>query len=455
MGELPATRRLWSVEAEQAVLGAMFLSPVGAAGDAISAGLTASHFFDQSHRTLWEHVAALAERGSPLDVITLSEHLEAADQLEQVGGNAYLVELTNNTPSSANLMAYVEIVKAKAFQRHYHDLLRRACEGFLDPAERDPVARADQLLAGLEASHSGGEFVPIAEAAKAYVDVLDQRHKNPGLQGLSSGYSCIDYRTKGYNAGDLIVIAARPGMGKTNYVLNILRHVGMQKQLGCALGFSLEMDNSQLIERLLAAQGRIRLGLLKSGEVFTHEDSIARLAPAMSVVRDLDVLLCDSPSMTVQEICAMSRREARRKKPSMVFVDYLGLVDYSGDESRHDLKIAEITRSLKKLGREIGCPVFLLAQLSRRVEERKDKRPMLSDLKDSGAIEADADIVQFLYRDDYYNDDSKWPDQVEVITAKGRGCEVGTDYLTWRGQYALMESNSDKDVPVSGNDGYH
>lgn len=453
MGDMPTTRRLWSVDAEQAVLGAMFLGSRGAADDAIDAGLVASHFFDQGHSTLWQHIQGLAESGRPVDVLTMSERLEQSGQLQQVGGNEYLVELTNNTPSSANMLAYVEIVKTKAFERHYHDLLRRAHEGFLDPTERDPVARADQLLSGLEASHSGGEFVPIAEAARAYVNLLDERHKNPGIQGLSSGYSCIDHRTKGFKSGELIVIAARPGMGKTNYVLNILRHVGMQKQAGCVLGFSLEMDNSSLIERLVAAQGKIQLGLLKSGEVFTHPDSAARLAPAMSVVMGLDAMLCDSPSKTVQEICAMSRREARRKKPSMIFVDYLGLVDYSGDESRHDLKIAEITRSLKKLGREVGCPVFLLAQLSRKVEERKDKRPMLSDLKDSGAIEADADIVQFVYRDDYYNDDSQWPGQVEVITAKGRGCEVGTDYLTWKGQYALMESNSTRDQQGL-NDGY-
>lgn len=446
MLELPGGRRLWSEEAEQAVIGAAMLGRE-AAGDVVGTGLLASHFFDAGHQLIWNHVAALCNSGRPVDVITLSERLQQSGEIERVGGAEYLVAVSNGSVSSANAVAYADIVKSRAFQRHYHGLLLKACEGFSDPTIEDPVAMADQLLASLEANHTGSELVPISGVAAQYVDILEERFNNPGIQGLSTGYSCIDHRLNGMKGGELIVIAARPGMGKTNYILNILRNSAVQHGAERALGFTLEMGNSQLVERLLAAQGKIQKGLLQTGKVFSHEDSMARLTPAMAVIKAMDVLLCDSPTITVQEVCAMSRREARRKKVGMVFVDYLGLVEYSGNESRHDLKIAEITRSLKKLAREIDCPVLLLSQLSRKVEERKDKRPIPSDLKDSGAIEADADVIQFLYRDEVYNENTQHKGQVEIITAKGRECELGTDYLTWRGEYALMESNSTRDAP--------
>lgn len=446
-------RQLWSEEAEQAVLGGLMLSN-DALVDVQGVGLRADHFCDLTHREIWGHIEALGEQGRPTDMITLGTRLEECGKLADVGDYAYLAALTNSTPSSANVVAYAHIVVSKAQQRRYHQVLLKAADGFADPTIDDPIARADQLLASLEATHTGGELVPIKQVAKDYVAELQDRHDNPGIRGLLTGYSNIDWRLKGLQPGQLIIIAARPAMGKTNYVLNILRKASTNNRDKKALGFSLEMGNGELFERLLAAQGKLQMGMLQTGKIFEHEDSVARLYPSASAIGGLNVDLCDNPSLTVQDICSMVRRACRHEPLSMVFVDYLGLIDFTGSEKRHDLIIGEITRSLKKLAREVGIPVLLLAQLSRKVEERKDKRPILSDLRDSGSIEADADVVQFLYRDEYYDENSVYSGQVEVITAKARKGKTGTDYLDWRGEYALMEGRSNKDAE-NNFDGYN
>lgn len=437
-------RQLWSPEAEQAVIGGVMMRN-DALVDVQGTGIRADCFNDLSHREIWADIESLGELGKPQDMLTLGGRLDERGKLQDVGGYEYLADLANNTPSSANVVAYASMVVDKAHQRRYYELLVKAADGFTDPTIADPVGRADQLLALLEAGHSGGDLVPIKQVARDYVAELDDRHKNPGIRGLLTGYSNIDYRLKGLQSGQLVVIAARPSMGKTNYVLNILRNAAVNHRDKLCLGFSLEMGNSELFERMVAAQGKIQMGMLQTGKVFEHEDSVSRLYPSVSTLGGLNVSLCDSPSLTVQDICSMARRAKRKDSLGLVFVDYLGLVDCAGSEKRHDLVIGEITRSLKKLAREIECPVVLLAQLSRKVEERKDKRPLLSDLKDSGSIEADADVVQFLYRDEYYNESSMYAGQVDVITAKCRKGETGTDHLTWRGEYALMESNSIKD----------
>lgn len=441
-------RQLWSQEAEQAVIGGVMLRN-DALVDVQGAGLRPEHFNDLSHREIWTHVETLGEKGRPQDMLTLGGLLEERGKLADIGGYEYLAELTSNTPSAANVVSYAAMVVSKAQQRRYHEVLLKAADGFTDPTVEDPVARADQLLASLDAGHTGGELVLIKQVAKAYVDELEDRHKNPGIRGLLTGYSNIDWRLKGLQPGQLIIVAARPGMGKTNYVLNILRKTATNVRDKMALGFSLEMGNSELFERLVAAQGKIQMGMLQTGKVFEHEDSVSRLFPSVSALAGLNVALCDNPSLTVQDICSMVRRAVRRDPVSLVFVDYLGLIDYAGSDKRHDLIIGEITRSLKKLAREIGVPVLLLAQLSREVEKRKDKRPILSDLKDSGSIEADADVVQFLYRDEYYDENSLHKGQVEVITAKARKGKTGTDYLEWKGEYALMDSQSTRDMENS------
>lgn len=436
---------LTSEAAEQAVLGAAMIDP-DAFGAAEEAGLRVEHFAITGHRALWQAMAAMQGRGVPVDAITLLEQLGASGELERAGGQGYVVELISNTPSAANTGAHARIVMDRAQRREWFRTLSAACAVFLDPACPDPVAKAETLLAGLETRSGLAQFEVLSSVMKAEVERIDHKWNNPGIEGLQTGYHNIDHRLGGLQDGELIVVGARPGMGKTAYMLNIVRQVGLQKQPGAVLVYSLEMTAGSLAQRLLAAQGKIKKDLLRSAKVFDHAESCTRLVAAMGALKDLDIRICDQPGLSVREVRSMALAERRRRGVRLVVVDYLGLIEHEGRERSTADQIGEITRTLKRLARELGCPVMVLAQLNRSVDERANKKPVLRDLRDSGAIEQDADVVQFLYRDDYYNpDNSQWPGQVEVITAKSREAEIGSDYLTWQGQYQLMESNSTYD----------
>lgn len=444
--------QLRSEEAEQAVLGAALMEPEALAL-AVEAGLRAEHFFARAHQLLWAAMVARQGVGQPADPITVCEELTRAGHLDEMGGRGYVAALVDGAGSAANTGAYAQLVLARAQDRQWYGVLKKAITGFTDPYCRDPIAAAEKLLAGLEGRRSTAAFMGLADAVMRYSEDLDFRRANPGIRGLLTGYHNIDFRLNGLQPGDLVVVGARPGMGKTNYLLNIMRQVALQKQPFTIPIFSLEMGTHQLVARLLAAQGGIKGDLLKSAKVFDHADSLARLAPAAGVLKGLNVQVSEDPSLTVGEIASLTRTLHRRERVGLVLVDYLGLVDSDGPVENQALRIAEITRALKKLAKQVGCPVIIAAQLSRKVEERRDKRPMLADLRDSGAIEQDADIVQFLYRDDYYNPTtSQWPGQVEVITAKIRDGEPGTDYLKWEGQYARMTSQSTHDAESGGSE---
>lgn len=438
--------RLTSEAAEQAVLGAAMLD-ADAFGVAQEVGLGAGHFAYVANRALFEAMEALAEAGSPLDPITLAEVLGSRGKLDAVGGVGYLVELSTNTPSAANVESYARIVLERAQQRHWFAVLSQARDGFMDPYCGDPVAQAEAILAQLEARPGLAGFVTLRDALRAEVDRLDHRFNNPGADdGLQMGYHNIDHRLGNLQAGDLMIVGARPAMGKTAYALNVMRQVGLQRKAGTVLVYSLEMTAGSLVQRLLAAQGKVKKDLLRSAKVFDHAESSGRLVAAAQVLSTVDIRICDQPGLTVRQVRSMALAEKRRHGVRLVVVDYLGLLEHEGRERSTADQIGDITRTLKRLARELGCPVIILAQLNREVDKRANKRPVLSDLRDSGAIEQDADVVQFLYRDDYYNpENSQWPGQVEVITAKCREGEIGSDYLGWQGQYQLMESKSTYD----------
>lgn len=448
-----ALERLHSAEAEAAVIGSVILKPESFSL-MLDAGLRAEHFYSLANRSVWEAVVANAEVGRPADPITLSEAMMRANTLDEVGGPGYLVGLAKSTPSSENAAAYAGIVVRKAHERRWLQLLQESVAAFFDPLVADPVAKAEKLVMQLEGATPSSELVPLKDALKDFIALKEDQWQNPGLPGLQMGYHNIDHRLNGLQPGNLLVVGARPGMGKTNYLLNIVRQVALQKHDYQILVFSLEMNNSELVQRLVGAQGRVKGGLLKSAEVFGHPDSAQRLSLAVGELKDLNVKLCDAASLTVGELCAMARSAHRRQPVGMVMIDYLGLLDSDGRSDTQALRIADITRALKRLAKELGCPVGIAAQLSRKVEERRDKRPVLADLRDSGAIEQDADVVQFLYRDEYYYEDTNYPGQVEVITAKLRDGEVGTDYLGWEGKYYRMVSQSTKDVETGGKGSY-
>ena len=446
--------RLTSIEAEQAVLGAALIDP-DAFGVAQEASLAVDHFARADHRLLWSAFETMAGRGMPIDFLTVGEYLGHTGRLDAAGGDAYLAELVSGTPSAANTFAYARIVVARAVQRRWFGALSQARDRFLDPACADPIAEAAALLAALDEGRGHARFSPIREVMKAEVDAIGERYERPGIHGLETGYHNIDHRLGGLQPGELVIVGARPGMGKTAYALNIVRQVGLQRKPGAVLVYSLEMTGGALVQRLLAAQGKVKKDLLRSAKVFDHQDSVARLTAAAGALMDLDIRICDTPGLTVRDIRAMALAERRRHGVRLVVVDYLGLVEFEGRDRSTADQVAEMTKTLKRMARELGCPVLLLAQLNREVDKRANKRPVLPDLRDSGAIEQDADVVQFLYRDEYYyKEKSDHPGQVEVITAKCREGEIGSDYLTWLGQYQLMESNSTYDRPAPAGGGY-
>lgn len=438
---------LTSEAAEQAVIGAAMIDPDGF-GAAEECGLKADHFSVASHRALWSAMAALHAKGVPVDGITLLEQLGASGELERAGGHEYVLELLRDTPSAANTAAYAQIVMERAQRRAWFLTLGAARDAFLDPCCADPIAKAESLLASLDTRSGLAKFEPLAVVLKEEVDRIGHKYENPGLEGLQTGYHNIDHRLGGLQDGELIVVGARPGMGKTAYALNVVRQVALQKVPGSVLVYSLEMTAGSLAQRLVAMQGKIKKDLLRSAKVFDHADSCSRMITAVQALKELDIRICDQPGLTVREVRSMALGERRRRPVRLVVVDYLGLIEHEGRERSTADQVGEVTRTLKRLARELECPVIVLAQLNRSVDERTNKRPVLRDLRDSGAIEQDADVVQFLYRDEYYNKEkSQYPDQVEVITAKSREAEIGSDYLTWLGQYQLMESKSIYDQP--------
>lgn len=444
---------LTSIEAEQAVLGACMIDG-GALSVSQRAGLIEGAFSEPAHQQLWGAMCRLSDKGMGLDVLTLGESLQASGELAELGGDRFLIELVSNTPSAANVEAYARIVVERAQQRRWLQTLQRAAGFFADPTCSDPITQAETLLAGLESRHGGAAFETLRAVLEAEVKRLDARFNgDQGEPGLQTGYHNIDHRLGNLQNGELIVIGARPGMGKTAYSLNIVRQVGKQRQPGSVLVYSLEMTNASLVQRMLAAEGKIKKDLLRSAQVFGHEDSATRLVAATRRLLALDIKLCDQPGLTVREIRSMALAEKRRSGVRLVVVDYLGLIEYEGNDKSTADQVAAVTKTLKRMARELGCPVLLLCQLNRDVDNRANKRPVLRDLRDSGAIEQDADVVQFLYRDEVYTKENcNNPGQVEVITAKCREGEVGTDYLTWQGQYQLMESNSIYDQPPAADD---
>lgn len=436
MGEVnfPASS-LYSREAEQAVIGAVFLDS-GVHAIAEEQGVVADSFYEPQHQKIWDVICRLRLKGQYSDPVTVATELGGDDQLE------YLAVLAANTPSSANVSSYAYIVVERARRRVWFNQLQLARDLFLDPQVQDPIKEADRIVSALD-SFTGKSvgFQSLSEGVKHFLEVAQQRHDNPGIQGLRLGYKHVDHRVQGLQPGNLIIVGGRPGMGKTAYGLNIMRQVALadKDQAHQVLSFSLEMSTLEWVQRMVAAQGHIRSGLLKSGKVFDIEQQLARLNGSCSALQQLDIQICDDPGLTIGEIVAMCRTRHRRKPVSLVMVDYVGLVEsHNARQTRAD-HLGEVSRGLKRLAKELGCVVLGLQQLNRGVEQRASKRPVISDLRDSGAIEQDADVIQFLYRDEYYYPDSLEKGQVEVITAKLRDGEPGTDYLKWRGEYALME----------------
>jgi replicative DNA helicase len=426
-----------SVEGEQSVLGGLLLENL--AWDRAADLLTESDFYRHEHRLIYTAIAALVQAGKPADVITVFERLQALGQAENAGGLAYLNALAQSVPSAANMRRYAEIVRERAILRKLIAASDEIATTAFNPQGRAvpqvlDEAEAKILKIGEEGARQRQGFQSIDKLVVALLDRVNELHDNGAedVTGVRTGYTTLDSMTAGLQKGDLLVLAARPSMGKTAFALNIAEHVAVKEELP-VLVFSMEMGASQLAVRMVGSIGRINQQNLRTGRL--ADDEWGRLAEAVDKLGKSQVFIDETPALTVAELRARARRMARQFGGTLglIVVDYLQLMSGgTGSEENRATELGEISRGLKALAKELQCPVLALSQLNRSVETRNDKRPLMSDVRESGAIEQDADVIMFIYRDDYYNKDtSKEPGVAEIIIAKQRNGPVGTVKLTF------------------------
>jgi replicative DNA helicase len=419
-----------SLEAELAVLGALLIDP--STVDDVVGILTAEDFYRDAHREVFEAILELVNSpgGHQVDVITVSEALRRRGTLDSVGGLAFLMELANVVPTAAHAVYYAQIVHEKAVLRRVIEVGSRmvglAFQG--ESASEEILEQAQQTLSEL-AQRGRREPERLHRILVRALERVERLAGQKGLAGLSTGFPDLDRLTSGLQPADFLVVAARPSMGKTNFCLNIARHVALREQVPVAI-FSLEMSQEQLAMRLIAAEADIDGQRLRNGDL--TEDMWQRLTHALGRLGDAPIYIDDSAGLSPLELAAKARALHRRVPLGLIIIDYLQLMSGRSRAENRQQEISEISRSLKGLARELNVPLLTLSQLSRAVEARNDKRPMLSDLRESGAIEQDADLVAFIYRDDYYVKDSEEEGLAEVIVAKQRNGPTGVVRLMFR-----------------------
>ena len=386
-------------------------------------------FYDGRHAIIFEAMLELFDKRRPIDLITLSEVLESEKNIEQIGGSGYLAEIASSTSSASNIEHYGQIIRDKAILRRLIEASAKI--GDLGHNEEqdvtDTLDQAEQSLFAVSQKFLKDKFVPVKDILTEAFDRIDKIHRDKekgALRGVSSGFKDLDALTAGFQKSDLIIIAGRPSMGKTSFVLNLAEHAAIEEKLPVGV-FSLEMSKEQLIDRLLASQAGVDSWKLRTGNL--SDDDFPRIGYAMGVLSEASLFIDDSPGANIMEIRAKARRLQMEHGLGLIILDYLQLMEgrsRSGDVNRVQ-EITEISRSLKGLARELDVPVIALSQLSRAVEHRDDKRPQLSDLRESGSIEQDADVVMFLYRDDYYDKDSDKKGVTEILIKKHRNGPTG------------------------------
>jgi replicative DNA helicase len=434
-----------SIEAESSVLGGLLLD--NEAWDRCADLLSASDFYRYEHRQIFESIFGLIEGSRPADVITVFEALQSVGKADEVGGLSYLNSLAQYVPSAGNIRRYAEIVRERAILRKLvsaSDEISTAAFNTQGKAVEKILDEAEQKIfsIGEEGSRMKEGFQDMGTLVVDLMDRVQEMADNPNdITGVPTGFYDLDRMTSGLQAGDLIILAARPSMGKTSLAINIAEHVALNEELPVAV-FSMEMGAAQLAVRIVGSIGRIDQGHLRTGKL--SDEEWPRLTEAIEKLRNIQLHIDETPGLTVSQLRANARRLARKcgGKLGLIVIDYLQLMSVSGsmsDENRATA-VGEISRGLKMLAKELGCPVIALSQLSRGVEARTDKRPMMSDLRESGAIEQDADVIMFIYRDDYYNKDSKEPGVAEVIISKQRNGPTGAAKLAFLKPLTKFES---------------
>ncbi|ASI36818.1 MULTISPECIES: replicative DNA helicase [Exiguobacterium] len=423
-----------SIEAEQAVLGAIMID----ADRLISASerLLPHDFYRAAHQRIFEAMLVLSDRGEAIDLVTVTAELSTLGVLEEIGGLAYLGELAEGVPTAANINYYVNVVDQKSTLRR---LIRTANEIVTDGYERQNevdvlLNEAERKILEVSQGKGSASFIPISDVLTSAYATIDKLHKQSGeTTGIPTGFRDLDQVTAGFQRNDLIIVAARPSVGKTAFALNISQNVATRADENVAI-FSLEMGAEQLVMRMLCAEGNVDAQRLRTGQL--EDEDWGKLSLAMSSLSQAGIYIDDTPGIRVNDIRAKCRRLKQEHGLGMIMIDYLQLIQGNGRSSdNRQQEVSEISRSLKSLARELEVPVIALSQLSRGVESRQDKRPMMSDIRESGAIEQDADIVAFLYRDDYYNKETEDANTIEIIIAKQRNGPTGTVKLAFRKEF--------------------
>ena len=435
-----------SIEAEQSILGGLLID--NKAIDRIAGQVSASDFYRNDHRIIFTHISKLIDNNDPADIVTVAESLEQNAELTKVGGVAYLGLVAENTPTASNISGYAKIVRERSIMRNLVEVGSDIVESAFSPQGKDAQQLLDESeskifqIADAGTSEKLG-FIDIKELlpkAAQRIDDLYQLDDPNGVTGVPSGYSDLDQKTAGLQPGDLIIIAGRPSMGKTSLALNIAEHVGMEAGLPVAI-FSMEMGAAQLTMRLLGSVGKLDQHKMRIGQL--EDEDWPKLTNALGVLNEAPIFIDEGSALNSYEVRARARRLHRQQgKLGLIVIDYIQLMSSANEQSNENraTEVSEISRSLKALAKELNVPVVALSQLNRSVESRPDKRPMMSDLRESGAIEQDADVIMFIYRDEVYNPETAEKGVAEILLSKQRNGPTGIVKLTFLGQYTRFEN---------------
>ena len=436
-----------SVEAEQSLLGGLLLD--NQAFDKIADLVTAEDFYRDDHRRIYRHLAKLIEHGKPADVVTVAESIEASEDKDRTGGPAYLGSLAQNTPSALNIRRYAELVRERSVQRRLIQVATEIAESALAPSGKEVGQLLDEaesriLEVGEKGQRGTQGFEPIQPVlARVFerIDHLYHQENKSDVTGLPTGFADLDERTAGLQEGDLVIVAGRPSMGKTAFALNIAEHVAVGNGVPVAI-FSMEMGATQLAMRMLGSIARVDQHKMRTGRL--NDEEWSRLSTAMGKLHDAPIFIDETGALNALELRTRARRIHRQcGKLGLVMVDYLQLMSASSSGENRATEISEISRSLKALAKELGAPVVALSQLNRALETRPDKRPMMSDLRESGAIEQDADLILFIYRDEvYYPEKPESKGTAEVIIGKQRNGPIGKINMTFLGEHTRFEDRA-------------
>ncbi|MHB1231759.1 MAG: replicative DNA helicase [Burkholderiales bacterium] len=433
-----------SVEAEQSVLGGLLLE--NSAWERIADLITEQDFYRHDHRLVYRHITRLLDASKPADVVTVSESLESSKELTAIGGLAYLGALAQNTPSAANIRRYAEIVRDRAILRGLVEVgtsiadsayspMGRSASDLLDQAEGKVFEIAE---AGARGKQGFMELQPLLTQVVERIDMLFQRDNPSDITGIPTGFTDLDQKTSGLQPGDLVIVAGRPSMGKTAFSLNIAEHVALESGLPVAV-FSMEMAGTQLVMRMMGSVGKLDQHKVRTGRL--QDDDWQRLTYAVGKLNDAPLYIDESAALTALELRARARRLHRQcGKLGLIVIDYIQLMSATRQGENRATEISEISRSLKALAKELDVPVIALSQLNRSLEQRPNKRPVMSDLRESGAIEQDADVILFIYRDEVYNPETPEKGISEIIIGKQRNGPIGTVRLAFLGEYTRFEN---------------